>query len=123
MRSSQNHHFNTNNKDYYSNSNIFNLNFRQSSLFNLADFDKKKVEVSFTLPKTSSDVGLLLLREVDNQIGLIDRLTACIDDNRHQSYVKHSVDSMMRQRIMQIKVSNIIFDALGWICVKLLSGN
>lgn len=74
----------------------------QSSLLKLSDFNKKKVEVSFTLPKTSSDGGLILLREVDKQIGLIDRLSGCIDDSRHQSYVKHSVDSMMRQRIMQI---------------------
>lgn len=90
---------NTNN---FSNSNNCSSESLQSSLFNLADFDKKKVEVSFTLPKTSSDGGLLLLREVDNQIGLIDKISACIDDNRHQSYVKHTVDSMLRQRIMQI---------------------
>lgn len=90
------------NTDNFSNSNICSSESFQSSLFNLSDFDKKKVEVSFTLPKTSSDGGLLLLREVDKQIGLIDRLSACIDDNRHQSYVKHSIDSMLRQRIMQI---------------------
>ena len=90
------------NTDNYSDSKVSSSKSSQSSLFNLADFKKKKVEVSFTLPKTSSDGGLLLLREVDNQIGLINRLSACIDDNRHQSYVKHSVDSMLRQRIMQI---------------------
>ncbi len=75
---------------------------QQTTLFNLAEFDKKKVELRFSLNKTSSDGGLLLLKEVDNQIGLTDRLSACIDDDRHQSYVKHSVGSMLRQRVLQI---------------------
>jgi hypothetical protein len=74
----------------------------QATLFNLAELESKKVEVNFTLRETSSDGGLLLLREVENQIGIISRLSACIEDNRHQSYVKHSYDVMLRQRIMQI---------------------
>jgi len=74
----------------------------QFTLFNLAELENKKVEVNFNLAKTSSDGGLLLLREVDKQIGLIDRLSACIEDNRHQSYVRHAVPTMLRQRIMQI---------------------
>jgi hypothetical protein len=90
------------NTDNYSDSTIFDLNSSQVSLFSLADFDKKKVDVSFTSPKTSSDGGLVLLREVDKQIGLIDKLSACIKDDRHQSYVQHSIDSMLRQRIMQV---------------------
>jgi len=74
----------------------------QTTLFNLSEFDKKKVEVKFSLNKTSSDGGLLLLKEIDNQIGLTDRLSGCIEDNRHQGYVIHSVSSMLQQRIMQI---------------------
>ena len=75
------------------------------TLFNLSDFDKKKVEIRFSLEKTSNDGGVLLLKEVDNQIGLIDRLSACIKDGRHQGYIKHSIRSMLRQRIMQIAAS------------------
>ena len=71
-------------------------------LFNLSDLDKKKVEVNFSLEETSNDGGLLLLKEVDNQIGLIDRLIGCLQDDRHQGYVKHSIESMLKQRIMQI---------------------
>ncbi len=72
------------------------------TLFNLAQLDKKKVEVRFTLEETSNDGGLLLLREVEKQVGIIDRLTNCIRDNRHQGYVKHSIKSMLNQRVMQI---------------------
>lgn len=73
-----------------------------STLFNLSDFERKKVQVRFDMEETSNDAGLLLLKEVDNQIGLIERLSECLQDNRHQGYVKHSFDSMLRQRIMQI---------------------
>lgn len=76
--------------------------FYPATLFNLSDLDKKKVEVRFTMEEISNDGGLLLLKEVDNQIGLIDSLIGCLQDDRHQGYVKHSIGSMLRQRIMQI---------------------
>lgn len=74
----------------------------QPQLFNLSDTKRKKVEVKFTMEKTSNDGGLLLLREVENQIGLIGSLSNCIKDGRHQSYVEHSIKSMLNQRVMQI---------------------
>jgi len=77
-------------------------NSQSSTLFNLSGIAHKKAQVRFAMEETSNDGGLLLLKEVDHQIGLIDRLAACLQDNRHQSYVKHSVGSMLRQRIMQI---------------------
>ena len=72
------------------------------TMFNLSDFGKKKVEVSFTNERISNDGGLLLLNEIENQIGLIDKLASCIVDTRHQSYIDHSIESMLKQRIMQI---------------------
>src|SRR5665811_571663 len=72
------------------------------TLFNLSEFNKKPVEVRFTLGETSCDGGLLLLNEIDNQIGLCEKLSQCIEDHRHQSYVRHSIGSMIRQRTMQI---------------------
>ena len=41
----------------------------------------------------SSDLGPLLLRGVDRQIGLTARLAAAIDDRRHPGYVKHALPS------------------------------
>jgi len=72
------------------------------TLFNLTELDKKKVEVRFSLKDTSHDGGLLLLREVENQIGIINRLTQCLCDKRHQSYITHGIKSMLSQRVMQI---------------------
>jgi hypothetical protein len=70
------------------------------------------VEVRFTLEETSNDGGLLLLNEVESQIGLIDRLSGCIKDSRHPSYVKHSISSMLRQRIMQTAAKADITDLI-----------
>lgn len=74
----------------------------QLNLFHLTDFNKKQVELSFTQEHTSNDAGLLLLKEVDQHIGLIDKLSQCIKDNRHPGYTQYSLNSMLRQRIMQI---------------------
>jgi hypothetical protein len=71
-------------------------------LFSLSDFNHKAVEVRFNTEQISSDGGLLLINEVENQLQLIDKLSNCINDTRAQGYVKHSVNSMLRQRIMQI---------------------
>lgn len=82
-----------------------NTKFPQSdtpTLFNLSGFNKKPVEVKFINEQISHDAGLLLLSEVDKQLGLIDKLARCINDPRHQSYILHDIDSMLKQRIMQI---------------------
>ncbi|MGN8200228.1 IS1380 family transposase, partial [Salinisphaera sp. RV14] len=50
----------------------------------------------------SSDVGPLLLRSVDEQIGLTERLAAAISDRRHSSYIRHEVADLLAQRIYQV---------------------
>jgi hypothetical protein len=72
------------------------------SLFKLSDFGKKPVEVKFINEQISHDGGLLLLNELEKQLGLIEKLAGCINDPRHQGYVVHSIDSMLKQRVMQI---------------------
>src|SRR3979409_841603 len=50
----------------------------------------------------SSDFGALLLRGVDRQIGLTERLAAALRDKRHQSYIDHPLRDLLAQRIYQI---------------------
>lgn len=50
----------------------------------------------------SSDFGPLILRGLDQHIGLIDRLVQAVDDRRHPSYVAHSLHDLFTQRIFQI---------------------
>jgi len=89
-------------RDYYSTQESKISDSNPQKLFNLSYLDKKKVEVKFTMEETSNDGGLLLLREMENQLGLIKAIEGCIKDERHPSYIDHSVKSMLSQRIMQI---------------------
>jgi Transposase DDE domain group 1 len=50
----------------------------------------------------SSDFGVLLLRGIDRQIGLTERLAAAIHDKRHPSYIDHSLRDLLAQRIYQM---------------------
>ncbi len=47
-------------------------------------------------------MGLLFLKEVDKNIGLIKRIANCLEGYRHASYLKHGINSLLNQRIMQI---------------------
>jgi hypothetical protein len=78
-------------------------NFERSQQnLDLFPLSGKQVELSFTGEQISSDGGLLLLREVENQLGLIDRISNCITDNRDQRYIDHKIKEMLIQRVFQI---------------------
>ena len=50
----------------------------------------------------SSDFGPLLLRGIDRQIGLTQRLAQAFRDPRHPSYITHSLQSLLAQRSYQV---------------------
>jgi hypothetical protein len=60
------------------------------------------VRADFEGGALSSDFGVLLLRGVDRQIGLTERLATAIHDKRHQSYIDHPLRDLLAQRIYQI---------------------
>jgi hypothetical protein len=62
----------------------------------------KKVTAVFDDHRVTSDAGVLVLREVEQRIKLIDSLTDAIVDSRHPSYVRHEVWEMLAQRVFQI---------------------
>ena len=71
-------------------------------LFLFKDISNKKIEVDFNGGEVSSDAGLLFLREVESRIGLISKMTNCLQDRRHPDYVKHQFLDLLKQRIFQI---------------------
>lgn len=71
-------------------------------LFLFKDISNKKIEVDFNGGEVSSDAGLLFLREVESRIGLISKMTNCLQDRRHPGYVKHQFLDLLKQRIFQI---------------------
>ena len=68
----------------------------------LFPISNKPVALSFTGDQISSDGGLLLLREVESQLGLIDRISSCVTDDRDQRYIDHTIKEMLIQRVFQI---------------------
>jgi hypothetical protein len=79
--------------------NNFETSQKTLSLFPVED---KKIELSYTGEQISSDGGLLLLREVENQTGLIKSISSCITDTRDLRYVDHTITELITQRVFQI---------------------
>jgi hypothetical protein len=59
----------------------------------------RRVQAEFTAGRVSSDGGALLLREVDQRINLLGRLSSCFSDGRSPVLVKHQLSEMLAQRI------------------------
>ena len=73
-----------------------------SEQLRFASIPAHSVRADFAGGGLSSDLGPVLLRSVDLQIGLTKRLAAALPDRRHQSYVSHSYHDLLAQRIYQI---------------------
>ncbi|MBU0711511.1 transposase [bacterium] len=62
----------------------------------------KKVIADFNGGDVTSDAGLLFLRELESELGVIQRIADVLPDRRHQSYVQHSVRQLLTQCVFQI---------------------
>lgn len=69
----------------------------QTVLF--ADLFSKPVVASFDQPDSSSDGGAILLKAIDDQLQLTERLSECIRDDREPGKVRHSIFDLLRQRV------------------------
>jgi hypothetical protein len=58
--------------------------------------------VDFKGGQITSDAGLLLIRQADNSLCLIEKLSDCIQDPLDSRYTEHSVMELLRQRTYQI---------------------
>lgn len=50
----------------------------------------------------SGDGGLLLLRELDRRLGLVNRVAAVLSDRRDPDKIEHTVADMIRQRVFAL---------------------
>ncbi len=73
-----------------------------SETVRLLDVQNTPVVLDFEGGSLTSDAGILLLREVEQQIGIIKALANIIDDPRDARYVKHTIMDMLMQRVGQI---------------------
>lgn len=60
------------------------------------------VEAQFVEEEVTSDGGVLLLREIDRKINLLNELEKIIPDPRDPSKITHSLSSILKQRIYGI---------------------
>jgi hypothetical protein len=63
------------------------------------DLGSRRVQADFSGGTLSSDGGVLLLRQVDTNLGLTPSLAQCFEDQRQQVFVDHSVRQLLSQRI------------------------
>lgn len=61
---------------------------------------RRRVEACFDAHHVSSDGGLLLLREVAQQIDFFPKIATCFTDYRDPNRVEHSVEELLAQRIL-----------------------
>src|ERR1700734_4053277 len=62
----------------------------------------KPILVRFDGDLLSSNGGLLALREVEQRLGIAQRLGACIEDPRAPGRVVHGLDEIIRFRMLTI---------------------
>ena len=64
--------------------------------------NRPQVTADFDGGRLTTDAGVLLLREVDRRIGLIDAINDCLPDPRDPRYTTHMQREMLAQRIFSI---------------------
>lgn len=60
---------------------------------------RRKVQAAFDGGHISSDGGAVLLREVDERLGMTELLASCFTDYRDPELIEHSVVELLRQRV------------------------
>lgn len=62
----------------------------------------RRVVGAFDAPRASSDGGWMLLRELEQRRRILTRFAACFRDLRAPERIEHSVESLIRQRVMAL---------------------
>jgi hypothetical protein len=72
------------------------------SLLGLSPVAGKPPIARFGSGQLSSNTGVLVLREVEQRLGIAARLAACIDDPRLPERVRHAAADILRFRMLMI---------------------
>ena len=72
------------------------------SQLRLGFHNNQPLDVTFDGPTISSDGGLLLLRQIDDELGLSDWFSWQMPDERDQDRLRHDRQEQVRQRMFQI---------------------
>lgn len=69
------------------------------SSFPFQGLGTREVVAAFDGGRLSSDGGALLLREVDERFGLLERFAACFTDHRDADRIEHPLVDLLKQRV------------------------
>ena len=69
-------------------------------LFSFNDLGSRRVIADFSAGYLSSDGGMLLLRHIDEGLGISRSLARCFDDARNPLLIEHSVRELVAQRLL-----------------------
>ena len=64
------------------------------------ELDSREVVGRFDGGEITSDAGGVLLREVEKRTGILGRMVECFDDHRDPERIGHTVESLVKQRVM-----------------------
>ena len=67
-----------------------------------ASVSGKQVKAIFDGGVLTTDVGVMLLREVEANVRILHRLVVALPDHRHQINVHHSMIDLIKQRVFQM---------------------
>ena len=62
-------------------------------------FSRRRIQADFRGGAITSDAGVVLLRSIDQRLGLTQRICAVINDPRDPQRTRHDMLSLIRQRI------------------------
>ena len=66
---------------------------------NFPALKRRTIEANFTGGDVTSDGGVLLLREIDRRLRLLNAVDQVLPDPRNPRYMEHSQLSLLRQRV------------------------
>lgn len=74
---------------------------RQAEL-KFQDLGSRQVVANFSVGHLRNDGGALLIRQVNQSIGLSRRLASCFRDERDPRFAEHAVEELVRQRLLAL---------------------
>ena len=66
----------------------------------------KPIVAAFDQTPSSADGGGLLLKGIDERLGLSERLASCLRDGREPGKVRHEIQELFRQRMFAIALGH-----------------
>jgi Transposase DDE domain group 1 len=66
---------------------------------------RRTVVATFDGGTLTSDGGLLLLAEIEQQRGILRQFTACFQDQRNPDYIEHRLEELVRQRVFGLALA------------------